>query len=161
MQEKVVNSEYAGELLVCTFALGENGVFGIDATLVQEVAMMGELTPVRHAPAFVAGIRNLRGRIITVIDLCERLGLGVVRATPETRLLIADWNGEPVGLLVDRVEGTLAMEAGALQRAPSNISNVQSEKLRGVFRTGHGLAGLLHLPSVLDGNSGSDTSLAE
>ena len=72
--------------------------------------MVGELTPVRHAPDYVAGIRNLRGRIITVIDLCVRLGLGAVEIGPESRILIADWKGEPVGLLVDRVAD--AIDAG-------------------------------------------------
>src|SRR5208337_4889093 len=97
----ISNPETAEDLLISTFQLGDDdGVFGIDATLIEEVVMVGELTPVRHAPAYVAGIRNLRGRIITVIDLCVRLGLGAVKIGPECRILIADWRGEPVGLLV-------------------------------------------------------------
>ena len=76
--------------------------------------MVGELTPVRHAPDYVAGIRNLRGRIITVIDLCVRLGLGSVEIGPESRILIADWKGEPVGLLVRRVADAIAIEARAI-----------------------------------------------
>ena len=136
------------DLLVATFQLGD-GVFGLDTTLIQEVVMAGELTPVRHAPDYVAGIRNLRGRIITVIDLCVRLGLGVVEIGPDSRILIADWKGEPVGLLVDRVADAIALEADNLEPAPPNLHGVQMQKLRGVFRSGERLAALLDLAAVL------------
>ncbi len=111
--------------------------------------MVGEITPVRHAPDFVAGIRNLRGRIITVIDLSVRLGIGSVEIGPETRILIADWKGEPVGLLVDRVSDAMALEPGNLEPAPSNLHGVQMQKLLGVFRCGERLAALLDPAAVL------------
>ena len=149
MANTVSNAELEEELLIATFELGSDGVFGIDATLIQEVVMVGEITPVRHASDFVAGIRNLRGRIITVIDLCVRLGLGAVAIGPESRILIADWKGEPVGLLVDRVADAIALEADELEPAPPNLHSVQMQKLRGVFRSGERLAALLDLSAVL------------
>jgi purine-binding chemotaxis protein CheW len=150
MATSVSNPEVAEDLLVATFQLGDDdGFFGIDATLIQEVVMVGELTPVRHAPDYVAGIRNLRGKIITVIDLCVRLGLGFVEIGPESRILIADWKGEPVGLLVDRVADAIPVEAGALESAPPNLNGVQMQKVRGVFRSGERLAALLDLSAVL------------
>jgi purine-binding chemotaxis protein CheW len=143
--------EVEEDLLTATFQLGGNeGIFGIAATLIQEVVMVGELTPVRHAPDYVAGIRNLRGRIITVIDLCVRLGLGAVVVAPESRILIADWKGEPVGLLVDQVADAIAIKPGGLDPAPPNLHGVQMQKLRGVFRSGERLAALLDLSAVLD-----------
>jgi purine-binding chemotaxis protein CheW len=138
------------DLLIATFQLGD-GIFGIDTTLIQEVTMVGELTPVRHAPDHVAGIRNLRGRIITVVDLCVRLGLGFVEVGPESRILIADWKGEPIGLLVDRVADAISVEAGNLEPAPPNLHGVQMQKLKGVFRSGERLAALLDLAAVLGG----------
>ena len=150
MATTISNPEVEEELLTATFQLGgDEGLFGIDATLIQEVVMVGELTPVRHAPDYVAGIRNLRGKIITVIDLCVRLGLGSVEMGPESRILIADWKGEPVGLLVDRVADAIAVEAGQLEPAPPNLHGVQMQKLRGVFRSGDRLAALLDLSAVL------------
>jgi purine-binding chemotaxis protein CheW len=150
MATSVSNAEAEHELLIATFQLGgDDGFFGIGATLIQEVVMVGELTPVRHAPDFVAGIRNLRGRIITVIDLCVRLGLGVVEIGPESRILIADWKGEPVGLLVDRVADAVALEPGNLEPAPPNLHGLQMQKLLGVFRSGARLAALLDLSAVL------------
>ncbi|HUA97926.1 MAG TPA: chemotaxis protein CheW [Terracidiphilus sp.] len=149
MASTVSNAEVEDELLTATFELRGEGVFGIDATLIQEVVMVGEITPVRHAAEYVAGIRNLRGRIITVIDLGVRLGLGPVETGPESRILIADWKGEPVGLLVDRVADAMALDAGDLEPAPPNLHGVQMQKLRGVFRSGERLAALLDLAAVL------------
>ena len=141
------------DLLVATFHLGsDGGFFGIDATLIQEVVMVGELTPVRHAPEFVAGIRNLRGKIITVIDLCARLGIGMVEIDSESRILIADWKGEPVGLLVDQVADAVAIGADLLEPSPPNLHGIQMQKLLGVFRSGERLAALLDLAAVLDNN---------
>jgi purine-binding chemotaxis protein CheW len=149
MARTISDSEVDEELLTATFELGSDGIFGIDATLIQEVVMVGEITPVRHAADYVAGIRNLRGRIITVIDLGVRLGLGSVETGPENRILIADWKGEPVGLLVDRVTDAVALEAGGLEPAPPNLHGVQMQKLRGVFHSGGRLAALLDLGAVL------------
>lgn len=164
MATSISNPETAEDLLIATFQLGgDDGYFGIDATLIQEVVMVGEITPVRHAADYVAGIRNLRGRIITVIDLCVRLGLGSVDTGPESRILIADWKGEPVGLLVVRVADAIALGAGALEPAPPNLHGLQMQKLLGVFPSGERLAALLDLASVLgaDDRAGKPQSIEE
>ncbi len=155
MAASTSNAELESELLTATFELGMDGVFGVNAILIQEVVMVGELTPVRHAPEYVAGIRNLRGRIITVIDLCVRLGLGSVERGPESRILIADWKGEQVGLLVDRVSDAVRLEEGDLEPAPPNLNGVQMQKMLGVFRAGDRLAALLDLSAVLEANERS------
>lgn len=137
------------DLLVATFRLGA-GTFGIDTALIQEVVMTGDLTPVRHAPGYVAGIRNLRGRIITVIDLRVRLELGCVAYDSGNRILIVDWKGEPVGVLVDEVADTICVSPGALQATPPNLHGVQMRNLLGVFRSGERLVALLDPVPVLD-----------
>jgi purine-binding chemotaxis protein CheW len=146
------------DLLVATFLLGE-GTFGLDTTLIQEVVMLGEVTPVHHAPIYVAGIRNLRGRIVTVIDLRMRLELPPTETGPESRILIADWKGEPVGLLVDGVDDTIEVGAGDLLPPPSNLHGVQMQKLLGMFRCGERLAALLDPAAILDPNDRTGQSL--
>ena len=135
-------------LLVATFLLGE-AAFGIDAQQVQEVARVCDITTVHHAPPDVVGIRNLRGRIVTAIDLRSRLGLGQVQASADNRILIVDWQGEPVGLLVDSVADTIETSPENLAPAPPNLHGVQSRKLRGVCRGGERLVALLELGPVL------------
>jgi purine-binding chemotaxis protein CheW len=137
------------DILVATFLLGE-GTFGLDTAIIQEVVMLGEVTPVHHAPSYVAGIRNLRGRIVTVIDLSMRLELPPIDAGPDSRILIADWKGEPVGLLVDGVNDTIELGVGDLLPPPPNLHGVQMQKLLGVFRSGKRLAALVDPVAILD-----------
>jgi chemotaxis signal transduction protein len=79
-----------------------------------------------------------------------RLGLDAVEIGPESRILIADWKGEPVGLLVNRVADAVTLEAGGLEPAPPNLHGVEMQKLLGVFRSGERLAALLDLAAVLN-----------
>jgi purine-binding chemotaxis protein CheW len=144
----------AEEQLIATFLLGDN-IFGIDTGMIQEVVMVGELTPVHHAPAYVAGIRNLRGRIITVVDLRVRLEMEYIEPGRESRILIVDWKNEPVGLLVDSVADTMELAEGTLQPPPPNLHGVQMEKLLGVFHCGERLGGLLDPAIVLDLSDGT------
>ena len=150
MEKYAANSVIEEEMLIATFQLGiDDGVFGIDTTLIQEVVMVGDLTPVRNSLNYVVGIRNLRGRIITVIDLCVRLRLGSFEIGAESRILIADWKGESVGLLVRKVADAIAVKTSDLQPPPPNLHGVQMQKLAGVFHSGNRLAALLDLAAVL------------
>lgn len=139
----------SGNLLVATFLLG-NSTFGLDTALIQEVMMLGEVTSVHHAPSYVAGIRNLRGRIVTVIDLRVRLGLQRIDNGPESRIFVAEWKGEPVGLLVDSVKDTIELGVDDLLPPPPNLHGIQAQKLLGVFRSGERLAALLDPAAILD-----------
>jgi purine-binding chemotaxis protein CheW len=79
-----------------------------------------------------------------------RLDLPPMEAGPESRILIADWKGEPVGLLVDGVDDTITVGADDLQPPPPNLHGVQMQKLLGVFRSGERLAALLDPFAVLE-----------
>lgn len=136
------------EILAATFMLGP-ATFGVDTSQIQEVVRVGNITPVHHAPADIVGIRNLRGRIVTVIDLRIRLDLGRVPAGPENRIFIVEGQGEPIGLLVDQVADTIDVSAGDLHPAPPNVNGVQSRHLRGVCRHGARLVALLDLTAIL------------
>ncbi len=135
-------------LLVSVFRLG-NAMFGIPAAQIQEVVQLGSVTAVHHAPVFVVGIRNLRGRIVTVIDLGVRLELGEAVRSADSRILIVDSEGELVGLLVDRVDDTIFLQPEDMSPAPGNLGALHQGALRGVYRCANGLVTLLdHGPIV-------------
>lgn len=134
--------------LVATFFLGQ-ARFGLDAQHVQEVAKVGDLTPVHHAPPEVVGIRNLRGRIVTVLDLRTRLEIGRVDRTPSNRILIVDALGEPVGLLVDTVGDTITVRPEEMVPPPPNLHGVQTRVLRGVCQPPGGLVALIDIAALL------------
>jgi purine-binding chemotaxis protein CheW len=146
MNIKVQSAE--DSLLVASFNLG-GGAFAIDALQVQEIAKVGDITRVHHAPADVVGIRNMRGRIVTVLDLRARLNLGVVEPSPANRILIVDWNGEPVGLLVDSVGDIFSTPQRDLLPPPPNLNGLHSRNLRGVCQGSGRLVALLDHAELL------------
>ena len=138
-------------LLIATFLLGDAS-FGIDAQQVQEVTRVGDVTAVHHAPPYVVGIRNLRGRIVTIVDLGARLEQRSVVPNPENRILIVEWQGEQIGLLVDMVTGTMTARQDSIVPPPANLHGIQGKNLLGVCRGGDRLVGLLDLAGVLHAN---------
>ncbi len=147
-------------LLVSVFRLGD-AMFGIPAAQIQEVVQMGSVTPVHHAPPSIVGIRNLRGRIVTVIDLRMRLELGEAARGPDSRILMVDSQGELVGLLVDRVDDTVFLQKETMSPPPSNLGALQETALRGVYRCPGGLVTLLdHDPILKPGDRTSATTTA-
>ena len=75
------------------------------------------MTPVRHAPAEVLGIVNLRGKIVTVVDLGLRLGFPKAVAGGDSRIFIMEDRNEFIGLLVDRVDEVVEVERDAVAAA--------------------------------------------
>lgn len=83
------------ELGDCRYALGISEV--------REILRVTEITPVPEMPAYVEGVINLRGAVIPVINLRQRLGLEKMPSDQHTRIILADADGSSFGLIVDRV----------------------------------------------------------
>jgi purine-binding chemotaxis protein CheW len=136
------DEEITDGLLVTGFSLGESA-FGVDARLVQEVVKVGELTRVHDAPPGVVGIRNLRGRIVTVVDMATHLDLGSVEIGPETLLLIMEHQGESFGFLVDTVTDAINLDEERIGMPPASLDPALRARLRGVWRDGDRLTAIL------------------
>jgi purine-binding chemotaxis protein CheW len=127
-----------GARLLATFVL-RNSLFAFDASRVQEVIRLGAVTCVRHAPEDVAGVINLRGRIVTLLDLGHMLGFGKAETSRDSRIFIVEDRGEFLGLLVD--------QAGDVIEA--NLSATQARFFRGVQRFEGRVIALLDLNVLL------------
>ena len=92
--------------------------------------------------ADVAGVRNLRGRIVTVVDMATHLGLGCVERRPETRLLIMEHQGETYGFLVDAVMDAVALDQ--VGKPPMGMDAGLRSRLTGVCGVGG------HMMAILD-----------
>jgi len=149
------HDEEAGDSLLATgFTVGST-YFGVDARFVQEVTKPGELTPVRDAPPGVVGIRNLRGRIVTVVDLAVQLDLGRVEESEHARLLIMENQGETYGFLVDSVTDTVSLDVGRIERTPANLDPALRGRLNGVWREPDRIMALLDPDALFDWNDES------
>jgi purine-binding chemotaxis protein CheW len=143
--------ELSQQFLISTFYLG-NTLMGIDTMRVQEVIRITDMTPVYHAPAYILGIMNLRGKIVTLVGLAEKLELPQSKITEDSRLVIVQWNDEYVGLLVDRIFDVIHADRGGLMPPPSNIHEMQGRFFDGVLNADGHLIAIVNVDKVLADN---------
>jgi purine-binding chemotaxis protein CheW len=138
----------ATEHLATFFLSGEE--YGIDVRLVQEIIRVGEITQVPRAPDFIKGVINLRGRIIPVIDLKRKLGLGeVTEASRQSRIVVVKVRERLVGLLVDGASQVLKVPVASIEAAPEEVVEIDANYLRGVAKLESRLIILMDLNKVL------------
>jgi purine-binding chemotaxis protein CheW len=138
-------------VLLATFFVRE-ALCALDAAGVQEVIRLGPLTLVRHAPPEVLGILNLRGKIVTILDLGLRLGFPAATPSGDSRIFIMEDRNEFVGLLVDRVDEVVEVERSQWQAPPANIRWGQERFFQGVYRSrGRAIAVLDPGPIMAEG----------
>ncbi|TWI71606.1 CheW protein [Desulfobotulus alkaliphilus] len=150
MQKQAEKNTQENRLLeLATFYIGD-ALCGIDILRIQEINKLTEVTTVPQAADYVQGVLNLRGRIVTIIDLGIKLGLSSVEPGKDNRNIIVDFKDEQVGLLVDSISDVLLAESSRIEPPPSNIGGVQGRFFHGVFKTEKKLIGLLDINAVLE-----------
>jgi len=137
----------ATEHLATFFLAGEE--YGVDVRLVQEIIRVSEITQVPRAPQFIKGVINLRGRIIPVIDLKRKLGLGEVEATKQARIVVVKVRERSMGLLVDGASQVLKVPVSVIEAAPEEVVEIDASYIRGVAKLEKRLIILVDLQKVL------------
>ena len=137
-----------------TVTIGDH-LFGLPIFRVQDVFVPDRLTRVPLAPPEVAGILNLRGRVVTAIDMRSRLDLGEqVKGQPVMAIGI-EFKGESYGLLVDAVGEVMALRNSACEPKPANLDPRLARVAAGVYRLESQLLVVLDVDSVLDIKNGA------
>lgn len=129
--------------------------YGIQVENVREIRLLENITRVPNAPAYVKGVMNLRGKIISVVDVKKLLGFSASEENNGTsRILIADVNDVLTGFLVDEVSDVLRIPSKEVE---SDISSeLKTEQyIKGVIKTGEKLIILLELQKLLEKDSQS------
>ena len=141
----------AGQTVLLATFFVRDALCALDAAGIQEVIRLGSLTAVQHAPPEVAGIVNLRGRIVTILDLGLRLGLPHAVPGADSRVFIMEDRNEYIGLLVDRVDEVVEVESDQWEPLPTNVTGSQARFFKGVCRAGGRVITLLDASAVLAG----------
>ncbi len=119
-----------------TFKLG-NETYGIDIMDVKEIVSASEIRTIPGAPSYVAGIMNLRGIIIPIIDLHSRFQLEKPNLSEDEELLsgyiIINIDGFKIGIVIDKVSKVLNVDISDVQEPPQMMSGIGSEYIRGVI----------------------------
>ena len=129
------------ELASTTYALRSDDI--------EQLEMVGQLTPVPNSPSFVDGLTSVRGRVIPVVSLRARFGFERAPMDLRTRLVIIRSSGRSVGLIVDSAREFASIPEGAIQAPPDGLSEMTSRYLRGMAHIGERLVLVLDVVELL------------
>jgi purine-binding chemotaxis protein CheW len=129
--------------------------YGVDVRLVEGFRRVTQITPVPRAPAFIRGVINLRGRIIPVVDLKRKLGLGEVKDSRAARIAVVKIQDRLIGMLVDGASQVLKVPVSSIEPAPDEVVEKGGDYIRGVAKLEKRLIILvdLHRILILDGRA--------
>ena len=118
---------------LCTFYVGD-GYFGIPVEQVQEIVRPLPITPVPLAPKVVRGLINLRGQILTAIDLRFRLGLGEPGDPAKLMNVVVRTDESPVSFLVDEIGEVLHVDDDSFESPPETLQGDMRELIGGAYK---------------------------
>jgi len=144
-----------------TFNVGEH-LFGLDILGVREIIRVFNITPVPRSEPHIRGLINLRGQIVTILDLAVRLGQEARPVMDSSHIVIlkagtsaaagekGNGGGQDIlGLLVDAIGDVVEADAALAEAPPANLTDAEERFLSGVLKTDAGLLVLLNLKELM------------
>ncbi|WP_169568115.1 chemotaxis protein CheW [Sneathiella limimaris] len=125
-------------------------MFGIPVLQVHDVLGSIKLTNIPLAPMEVAGALNLRGRIVTCIDVRKRLGLPTPDDAAHQMSVVVEHHGEPYSLLIDSVGEVLSLKTDQIEMNPATLEPRWREVSSGIYRSENKLIVILQIDRLLD-----------
>jgi purine-binding chemotaxis protein CheW len=123
--------------------------FCIDIMSVREIRGWTPATALPHAPSYVRGVINLRGSVLPVVDLAERLGFPPTDASARQVIIVAQVGAQIIGLLVDAVSDILTLTTETIQPTPEVASAFVKFFVRGMLAIDGRMIGVIELDSVM------------
>ncbi|HNX57623.1 MAG TPA: chemotaxis protein CheW [Spirochaetota bacterium] len=155
-----MNEDNSTSVQYLSFILDQR-VFAFDVLKTREVLTFDKVTPIPCSAAYVAGVINLRGSVVTVMDLRVKFGMKAVEHNENTAIIIVEaMYGEDkvvVGALVDAVKGVLHFEPNQIEPPPRVGMKLNAELITGIGKTNNDFVVILNVDKVL---SEEDLSLA-
>ncbi|HHI70694.1 MAG TPA: chemotaxis protein CheW [Rhodobacteraceae bacterium] len=142
----------ADEFELLTFQVGTQE-YAIDIMSVREIRGWTKATPLPHAPPFVRGVINLRGTVLTIVDLADRLGMGPIQANERNVIIVVQTGKETVGLLVDAVSDILAVSKSDLQTPPEMSGDGEQNFISALMIADERMVRILALSAALPSES--------
>jgi purine-binding chemotaxis protein CheW len=137
------------ELHIIGFQVGRE-TYGVPITSLHEIVRVPEITPVPDAPAHMEGVINLRGKIVSVIDLRKRLGQKDIAPSKRNRILVVEHDGRLCGLMVDSASEVLKIPAGDIQPSTAVFQESGQNCVTGLGRFRGRLIVLLDMARLLE-----------
>ncbi len=137
---------------IATFYL-DDLLVGIDIRQIQEINRHVQTTAIPHAVSMVRGVINLRGDMVTVLDLPLVLGMEPCVITPKTRVVIIDSDKERTGLLIDKISDVVKVQSDEIAPSPANLNGIGNHYFKGVVRLDTELLAVLDVNEILSFDS--------
>jgi purine-binding chemotaxis protein CheW len=146
-------TESENQLQLVTFQLGV-GKYGIDIMEVREIVRSQDIRPIPNSPQWVAGLLNLRGKIIPIIDLHARFHISRLPAeeeeTDQGGIMIIDVSGKELGVVIDKILRVVALSSSELQSPPQMMSGIGSEYIQSVVKENEGYLVILNTRRIFN-----------
>ncbi|RYB03073.1 chemotaxis protein CheW [Lichenibacterium ramalinae] len=123
--------------------------FCVDIMSVREIRGWTPATPLPHSPGYVRGVINLRGAVLSIVDLAARLGFPPTEPSARAVIIVAQVGHQVVGLLVDAVTGILTVTSDTVQPTPDVASDMARSFVTGVLAVDGRMISLITLDHVL------------
>ena len=136
------------DLHLVGFRIGRE-TFGVPIDLVHEIVRIPEITAVPESPDYVEGVINLRGKIVSVVDLRKRFGEKEIVSHKKNRILVAEVEGKMVGLIVDAASEVLKVPPSDVEAPPSMFQEGDVQYVTGVGKLHGRLIIVVDLTKVL------------
>ncbi len=148
-QQKHGREESSDEYLdLISFSLLEE-TYGIELMALKEILKAKGIERVPKSPNHLIGILNLRGMLVTVVDLKKRLGFVTSELSRSSRIIIVEYEKRSIGFLVDRVNEIIRLDTKSIIDPPAGINTIDRRFIKGVGKKGEGEVILPDLEKVL------------
>lgn len=134
------------------FQLGEES-YAVELLKVREVITLPDLTPIPKSPPHVCGLMNLRGLVLTVIDLRKRLSITPSKDQSESAVIIFDLGDRLVGAYVDSICRVISVADEAIKPVPEAENTIVTQNLKSVLQFQNKLSLWLDVDKLLGGNA--------
>ncbi|WP_343613426.1 chemotaxis protein CheW [Novosphingobium sp.] len=146
MQRELITFEVAGQ------------VFGLDIMAIREIRAWTPTTRLPHVPPYVAGVVNLRGTVLPVVDLAARLGWEATVPTPRHAIIVTQLAGKSCGLIVDAVSDIVTIDGDTLQQPPATTTDPIVNFLEGLAAIDERMVMVLNLAALAEDHQAGEAA---
>ncbi len=136
-------------LQLVTFRIG-NEEFGFDIFKVKEINKMMDITQIPNSKSSVKGVVNLRGSVIPVVSLRNKLNFPEAEYGKSTRIIVVEYKSKSIAFIVDEVSEVLRIDSSIIEKTPEMATSVETAYIKGVAKLENRLLILLDLDEVLN-----------
>ena len=141
-----VHAGAAGSYILCEV---HGATYALPSDDIEQLDMVGQLTPVPNAPPHVDGVVSVRGQVIPAMSLRARFGFPRVAYDVRSRLIVVRSGGRKVGLIADSAREFAAIDGGQIQPPPDGMAGISGQYLQGIAHLGERLVLVLDVAELL------------